>query len=126
MAPRCYERHGIRVAEFTKTGYEVRNDRDAIEIISEASACRAEMIVIPVERLGEDFFRLKTRVAGEILQKFVTYRKRVVIWGDITAPLRESSSFRDFVYECNAGREIWFVTDLGELDHRLQAASGES
>src|SRR6185437_8502777 len=111
----CYELHGVRVAEFSKTGDELRTDRQAIEIISEASECQPELIIIPVERLSKDFFHLKTRVAGEFFQKFVMYRKRVVILGDISAHLNRSSALRDFVYECNAGREIWFVTSLDEL-----------
>ena len=63
----CYELHGVRVAEFPKIGDQLRTDRQVIEIISEASACQPELIVIPVERLSDDFFHLKTRVAGEVL-----------------------------------------------------------
>ena len=119
MDVRCYEFEGVRVAEFPKDGEQLRSDRQAIEIISEVSAYQPELIIIPVERFSDDFFRLKTQVAGEVLQKFVTYRKRVVIWGDISARLDESSSLRDFVRECNAGREIWFVTSLDELGQKL-------
>ncbi len=121
MNVEVYELHGVRVVEFRKTGDQLRNDRQAVEIISEASAHNAELIVIPVERLSEDFFHLKTRVAGEILQKFATYRKRVAILGDISAQLSESSALRDFVYECNAGHQAWFVTSVNELDQKLLA-----
>ena len=89
--------------EFPTAGDQFRNDPQAIEIISEAVAHNAEVIVIPVERLIEGFYELKTRIAGDILQKFVTYRKGVVILGDISKPLSGSSALRDFVYECNAG-----------------------
>ncbi len=116
-----YELHGVRVVEFQKAGDQLRNDRQAIEIISEAAAHNADVIVIPVERLSEDFFQLKTRLAGEILQKFVTYRKRIVILGDISKQLSGSSALRDLVYECNAGREVWFLTSLNELDQKLLA-----
>jgi hypothetical protein len=117
----CYELRGVRIAEFPKIGDRLGTDRQAVGMISEASACQPEVIVIPVELLTDDFFHLKTRVAGEVLQKFVTYRKRVVILGDISGRLRESSALRDFVYECNAGREIWFMTRLEELDQKLSA-----
>jgi hypothetical protein len=116
---RCYEMHGVRVAELPKTGEPLKSDRQAIDAISEASACQPELMAIPVERLGDDFFQLKTRIAGEVLQKFVTYRKRVAIVGDISVYLNESSALRDFVYECNAGREIWFLTSVAELDRKL-------
>ncbi len=126
MDLQCYDLHGVRVAEFPKIGDQLRTDRQAIDIISEASRCQPELIVIPIERFAGEFFDLKTRVAGEVLQKFVTYRKRVVILGDISARLKESSSLRDFVYECNAGREIWFMKSLDELDQKLLAHTRNS
>ena len=126
MNVQCYELHGTRVAQLASIGDALRTDKQAIEIISAASACQPELINIPVERLSEDFLNLKTRVAGEVLQKFVTYQKRVVILGDISTRLNESSSLRDLIYECNAGREIWFVATLQELDQRLRTQAKQS
>ena len=126
MDVQCYELHGVGVLQLPKEGDQLRNDRQAIEIISEAAAHQSELIVIPVERLSHDFFHLKTRVAGEILQKFVTYRKRVVILGDISAHSNESSALRDFVYECNAGSQVWFVISVNELDQKLLEQAGQS
>jgi hypothetical protein len=126
MKVQCYELGGLRVAEFPGAGPQLERDSQALEIISEASACQAELIVIPVEHLSGDFFQLKTRVAGEILQKFVTYRKRLAILGDISAHLKESSSLRDFVYECNAGTAIWFVNTLEELAEKTRLQTAQS
>lgn len=126
MGLQCYELRGVRVVELPKAGDQLKNDRQAIEIISETSPHRPELIVIPVERLSDDFFHLKTRVAGEFLQKFVTYRKRVAILGDISARLAESPALRDFVYECNAGHQIWFVTSVNELGQKLLTQARQS
>jgi len=90
--------------------HKLRTERDAVNLIA-ASAGR-DTIVIAVEDLDEDFFRLRTRVAGEFLQKFATYRKRVVIAGDISRWIAESDAFRDFVIEANRGSEIQFVASL--------------
>ena len=113
----------MRVVECPVDGKKLRNDRDAVELIGEALHAGAEMIAVPVERFEEDFFRLRTRVAGEIIQKFVTYGVRVAIVGDISAYLSESSALRDFVYEANRGRHIWFVATREELDQRLLTGS---
>jgi Domain of unknown function (DUF4180) len=101
-------------------GPPVRSSRDAVDLIAEASGQRAEIVVIPVERLSDDFFRLSTGIAGEVIQKFLTYRLRVVILGDISMHLQDSSSLRDFVYECNSGSHVWFVSGMEELNRRLQ------
>jgi hypothetical protein len=100
-------------------GRKLRNDRDAVELIGEALQAGAEMVVLPVERLDEDFFRLRTRVAGEFIQKFVTYGMRLAIVGNISPYLADSSALRDFVYESNRGRDLWFVANREELDQRL-------
>jgi hypothetical protein len=98
-------------------GKKLRSARDATDLIGDASG--AEMIVIPVERLDPDFFRLRTGVAGEMTQKWVMYGKRVAIVGDVSAHVNESKSFHDFVYEANRGRDLWFLADRAELDNRL-------
>jgi hypothetical protein len=103
-------------------GNKLRTGRDATDLIGDAGGAGADMIVIPVERLDEDFFRLRTGVAGEMVQKFVTYHKRVAIVGDVSAHVNESKSFHDFVYEANRGRDLWFVADREELDRRLLTA----
>ena len=122
MPDKFYELHGVRIFECAAEGAQPRNDRDAADLLSEAWSHRATLIVIPVARLSEDFFRLKTRIAGEILQKFVTYGLRVAIVGDISREVSESEALRDFVYECNRGPHIWFASSLDELATRLEPA----
>jgi len=119
---KSYELHGVRVFECAAKGGLLRNDRDATDLIGTAWEHRAALIVLPIERLGDDFFRLRTRIAGEIIQKFVTYGLRLVIVGDISRYLSESSALRDFVYESNRGNQVWFVVNLDELGRRLEQA----
>lgn len=119
MPDKFYELHSTRVFECAGEGPEPKNDRDATELISAAWEHRATLVVIPVARLSEDFFRLKTGVAGEILQKFVQYRLRVAIVGDISREVGASEALRDFVYECNRGPHIWFAANPDDLATRL-------
>lgn len=100
-------------------GKKLRTDRDAVEVIGKAAAQKAGLVAIPTGRLDEDFFRLKTRVAGEFLQKFVQYGVRVAIVGDISRQVEESEPLGGFVRESNRGRHIWFVTNENEIAKRL-------
>ena len=104
-------------------GKKLRDDRDAVELIGEARSAGAGLVAIPAERFEEDFFRLRTRVAGEIVQKFLTYGLRLAIVGDISKYVNESSALRDFVYESNRGDHIWFLANLQDLDRRLRRFS---
>lgn len=114
--------NGLRVFVCTAEGKKkLRNDRDAVELIGEVVGQSAALVVIPTERLDEEFFHLKTRIAGEILQKFVQYGVRVAIVGDISRYAQESSSLRDFVRESNRGEMIWFAPNFEEVEKRLGA-----
>jgi hypothetical protein len=122
MPDRSYELHKVRVFECASDGAQLRTDRDVVDLIGTAWEHRARLIVIPVERLGDDFFRLSTRIAGEMIQKFVNYRLRLAIVGDIARHLDQSSALRAFVNESNRGADVWFVASIDELGERLQRA----
>jgi hypothetical protein len=113
---------GIGVFLFDATGGPVRNDRDAADLVGAAMGQGTAWAAVPAARLGEDFFRLETRIAGEVIQKFVNYRIGLAVVGDISGAVARSTALRDFVYESNRGRHVWFVADLDELDARLAQA----
>ena len=104
-------------------GKKLRTDRDAVDLIGEAFHARSQITVIPVARLDEDFFRLRTGVAGAFVSKFVQYHVKLVIFGDISAYLAESEALRDFVREANRGKDFWFVSTREEMEERLLNAA---
>jgi hypothetical protein len=118
-------RHGVRVLRCSSDGPTIRTDRDAVDVIASSIEHESTFVVIPVERLDEDFFVLKSGIAGAIVQKFVDYRRQLAIVGDIS-PWLDSAALRDYVYETNRGRQVWILPDLDELDRRLRMkTSGE-
>lgn len=114
------ELNGSKALVCEAEGPTLRSDRDAVDLIAEALGLGATMILIPAERLDPDFFELRTGVAGAMIQKFVIYRRRLVIIGDFSSVVTKSVSFRDFVREANRGADVWFVADQAELKQRLQ------
>jgi len=119
MSDTFLDLNGIQVYVVSAHGSELRTGQDAVDLMSAASERRAAFIAIPVERLGDDFFELRTRVAGEITQKFVMYGARVAIVGDISQRIAASNSLAAFVRESNRGHDLWFVEDLQTLSDRL-------
>lgn len=97
---------------------------DALELMSAAWSHHADLLAIPAERLGEEFLRLRSGVAGEFVQKFVTCGMRLVVIGDIPRHINTSAALRDFVYESNKGQHLWFVPDLNQLAARLSLTYG--
>ncbi|MFE6286168.1 DUF4180 domain-containing protein [Streptomyces sp. NPDC057877] len=117
--------HDVPVLMCAPEGDTFADTRDVLDLAGNASYQGAQWVVIPVERLDDTFFDLSTRVAGEFLQKFVNFRVGVVVLGDISRHAATSSALRDFVRECNRGRQTWFLGSVEELGERLrwQAAS---
>jgi hypothetical protein len=122
MPAKSYELHGVRVFELAPGEAWLRTYADAVAILGQSFENRATMIVIPVECLDDEFFQLRTRIAGELLQKFVQYQRRVAIVGDISRHLAESSALRAFVNESNRSKDVWFLATRAELDQRLAQA----
>lgn len=119
MTERLEIRHGVPMIMCAPDGPTLRTDRDAVDVIARAAELESRFVVIPVERLDPEFFVLKSRIAGEIVQKFVTYQMRLAIIGDISRWLEDSAALRDFVSETNRGSQVWILPDLDSLDRRF-------
>jgi len=74
-------------------------------------------IIIHKEAIIEDFFDLSSRLAGEIVQKYVNYGMKIAIIGDFAA--YSSKALKDYIYECNKGKDIFFVTNEEEAISRI-------
>ncbi|HEY2791507.1 MAG TPA: DUF4180 domain-containing protein [Micromonosporaceae bacterium] len=118
MTDLVIERRGVPVLVCADDGPTIAGTQDALDVIGSAFY-RADVVAIPVTRLDERFFELRTGLAGDIMQKFVNYRIRFAVVGDISAHVAASAALRDLVVESNRGRQIWFVADLDELDTHL-------
>jgi hypothetical protein len=118
MSDLVIERRGVPVLVCGDDGPPVADPQDALDLIG-AAFSRADVVAVPAHRFDDRFFTLRTGLAGEIMQKFVNYRTRLAVVGDISAHVAASTALRDLVYESNKGNHIWFVADLDELDTHL-------
>ena len=116
------ERNGVQALMCDPDGPKVATVQDALDLIGSAFL-GATMVVIPAQRLGEHFFSLGTRFAGEVMQKFVNYQLRLAVIGDISCHLEASSALRALVHESNMADHVWFLADLDALDARLRASA---
>ncbi|MEJ7634815.1 DUF4180 domain-containing protein [Aeromicrobium sp.] len=111
--------HGTQVMVMAPDGIPLDTEGAAVDLIGEALGQRAEIVVIPAERLTDDFFELATGVAGEIAQKFVNYRVQLAIVGDIESRVDDSASLLAWVTETNRGRQLWFEPTFEDFAERL-------
>ena len=85
---------------------DVQSALDFIATVNYEVGCHR--IILNKSAICEDFFNLRTRLAGEILQKFINYQVKIAIVGDFS--VYTSNSLKDFIYESNKGKDIFFLT----------------
>ena len=90
---------------------------DAAELLMNCLYQDSDSIILYEYNLPPAFFDLKTKLAGDILQKFSTYNGRLAIIGYISK--YESKSLKDFIYESNKQGRIHFVATMEEAQTAL-------
>ncbi|MGW4565562.1 DUF4180 domain-containing protein [Streptomyces sp. NPDC004561] len=111
--------HDTPVLRCAPDGPPLDGESAALDLIGDALGRDAQLVEVPVARIADEFFRLRSGVAGAVVQKFVNYRLRLAVVGDITAHVDASDALRDFVYESNRGDQLWFLADADSLGERL-------
>ena len=93
--------------------------QSALDLIMSVSyQTGSNRIIINKSAICEDFFDLSTQIAGDILQKFVTYKIKIAIVGDFSA--YTSKSLKAFIYESNRGNNVFFLPDKEQDVEKLQ------
>ena len=94
-----------------------------LDLVGDGLAAGAHWVVVPSDRLAPEFFRLRSGLAGEVLQKFVQYRLGLAVVGDLTEQVAPGGAFADLVRESNQGPHAWFLPDLASVTDRLGPAT---
>lgn len=122
MKTEIVERNHKKVAIVGSEELLITDVASALELIMTVKyETGCENIAINKDAIIDQFFILSTCLAGEILQKFINYGIRIAIYGDFSK--YESKSLRDFMYECNKGKHIYFQPDVSLAIERLSSAS---
>lgn len=74
-------------------------------------------IILDKKSICEEFFKLSSGIAGEVLQKFINYHTKLAVIGDFSN--YTSKPLHDFIYECNRGSDFFFVDNLEQAVEKL-------
>ena len=99
-----------KIAEIISDDIVLQTVEDAVDLIGNMSYQGFDKLIIHEENMISDFFELKNKIAGNILQKFSQYSMPLAIIGDFEK--YESKSLNDFIFESNKGSQINFVTTV--------------
>lgn len=120
MNIRKVEQNGIEIAIVTSNDVLITDVQSALDLMATVSyEVGCNRIVLDKSAICEEFFELKTRLAGEILQKFINYQTKIAIIGDFST--YTSTSLKDFIYESNKGKDIFFLSNENEAVEKLSS-----
>jgi len=120
MTTEVITQYGIPVAVVSSSDPLIFDTQSALDLamtVQYDTGCNR--IALRKEHITEDFFDLSTRLAGDVLQKYVNYRVKVAIIGDFSG--YTSRALRSFIYESNCGKDVFFVPTQEEAVARLSA-----
>lgn len=82
-------------------GRTLQTEQDGLDLVGLCAEHGTNLVLIPGERLSDDFFRLRTGLAGAILQKLAQYEVKTAV---VLDEARAKGKFKEFLAESNRGR----------------------
>ncbi|MDF2721492.1 MAG: hypothetical protein K0Q59_1167 [Paenibacillus sp.] len=109
-----------KVAIVESSDILIQDVQDALDLMATVSYNHeCSKILLHKSNVAEPFFDLKTKLAGDVLQKYVNYQVKLAIVGDFAG--YDSKSLKDFIYESNQGKQVFFVQDRQEALRALHS-----
>ncbi|WP_231390086.1 DUF4180 domain-containing protein [Sphingobacterium pedocola] len=105
----AHEINNKKVVELTTSEEIFKTLEEATDLMGNVYYQGFDKLIVYEKNISPDFFDLKTKLAGDILQKFATYNLQLAIVGDFNF---DSKSLADFIYESNKGNLINFKSTL--------------
>ncbi|MDE6505463.1 MAG: DUF4180 domain-containing protein [Clostridia bacterium] len=114
--------NNIEVASISANEIVISDFQSAVDLMMTVKyETGIKNIAIPKDLITDKFFILSSGLAGGILQKFINYRFRIAIYGDYTK--YTSKPLKDFIYESNNGRDVFFTDSLENAVKKLTFAN---
>ena len=112
-----HEINDTKIAQIITDDIILKTTEDGLDLLGNLYYQDFDKIIIHEKNITPDFFDLKNKLAGDILQKFSQYRMPLAIVGDFSK--FESKSLNDFIYESNNGKQVNFVSSISEALNSL-------
>lgn len=110
MQIKTHQIGNTKIAELISDTIIISTTEDGIELLGTIYYEGFDKVIIHEKNITPAFFDLKTGMAGEILQKFSTYRIPIAIVGNFDS--MKSKSMQAFISESNKQGHVTFVESI--------------
>nr|WP_242984809.1 DUF4180 domain-containing protein [Clostridium sp. 2-1] len=107
-------KNNVKYIEFASEVWKLSSEQDVVDCISICMENDVYTIMFHSNVLSEDFFNLKTRLAGMALQKFINYHVKVAVIIENEEKLNDR--FKEMIMESNKGNNFRTFKDIAEAE----------
>jgi len=111
---RIVNKENLKYIKIQSGARAIRSEQDALELVALCGENETSFLVLHHEALSDDFFKLKTGIAGAMLQKLVNYRVKTAIIIEDTSEF--GIRFNEFAAEANRGSQYRVFNDVGKAE----------
>lgn len=91
----------------------IGDEQDAVDLIALCGEENTNRLILFADNLSQEFFDLKTGLAGKVFQKFSNYRVKC---GLVIHSQMDKGRFHEMLVELNRQQSIHFFTKLEEAE----------
>ncbi|PYE55964.1 DUF4180 domain-containing protein [Deinococcus yavapaiensis] len=106
---RIVHQGGKSFVDVTALAAPLTTERDAADLVAVSWECETSLLMLPHEAFADEFFRLRTGLAGAVLQKFGNYGLTVA--AVIPGWYERNDRFTELALESNKGRTFGVFDD---------------
>jgi PadR family transcriptional regulator, regulatory protein AphA len=117
MNYKVIEKNNEKYIECVSTEKQICTEQDALDIVAACWENNAYHLMLHDEVICDDFFNLRTGLAGNVMQKFVNYNIKAAVV--ITSEHRIKGKFKEMISEANKGNVFRSFKNVGEAENWL-------
>jgi PadR family transcriptional regulator, regulatory protein AphA len=117
MNYKIIERNDKKYIKYDSAENQLSSEQDALDFIAACFENNANFLMLHSQVLSDDFFRLRTGLAGHVLQKFINYHIKVAVI--LTDEQKIKGKFKEFIAESNKGNDFRVFNSVEEAESWL-------
>lgn len=119
MNYKVIEKNNKKYIELASAETPLLTEQNALDVMAACYENETYLVILHSDALTDDFFKLRTGLAGQLLQKFANYRIKVAIV--IAADKKINGKFKELQAELSKGNELRTFNSLAEAENWLVA-----
>jgi DNA-binding PadR family transcriptional regulator len=111
------EKNGKKYIECVSAEAPLHSEQDALDLVAACIENATNLILLHEEALSDDFFRLATGLAGQVLQKFINYNVKAAVI--IKDEQKIKGKFKELIAESNKRNDFRVFHNIIEAENWL-------